>query len=135
VRVGILLASGKHLHDRIMPLRKEVCVHKTSLIPPLCIAVPVPSQESQQSYICVLRVSILHVSTIFRLLWYFFFFHFIQTYLKYKDRIYFCGRTKLESFWCNNMSYVYSLLNYHVGLLNKSHTNLIHGNNSHNMKS
>jgi hypothetical protein len=46
VRVGISLASGKHLHDRIMPLRKEASVHKTSLIPPLCIEVPVPSQES-----------------------------------------------------------------------------------------
>jgi hypothetical protein len=34
-------------------------VHKTSLIPPLFIEVHVPSQESDQSWICVLVVSSL----------------------------------------------------------------------------
>jgi hypothetical protein len=61
MKVGIVLACGKHLHHFI----RKVWTHKTSLTPPLFIEVLVPSQESEQSCICVLRVSILHLSTIF----------------------------------------------------------------------
>ena len=48
----------KHLHDRIISLRREVRAHKTSLTPPLVIEVSVPRQESERLYICVLGVSI-----------------------------------------------------------------------------
>jgi hypothetical protein len=58
--------------------------HKTSLTLPLFIEVPVPSQESEQSCICVLGVVILLLSKIFLLnlitvltMWYFFICHFI----------------------------------------------------------
>ena len=44
---------GKKLHDRIIFLREEVRTYKTSLIPPHFIEVPVPSQEREQSCICV----------------------------------------------------------------------------------
>jgi hypothetical protein len=50
---GILLTCGKNLHDRIISLSGEVCAHKTSLMPPFVIEVAVPSQESEQSCICV----------------------------------------------------------------------------------
>ena len=63
VRVGILLTSGIHLHDHIIQVR----ANKSSLTPPLFIEVPVPSQEIEQSCICVLRVSILLLSTVFLL--------------------------------------------------------------------
>jgi hypothetical protein len=43
------LACGKHLHDRIISLKGEVCANKTSLTPPLCIEVSVPSQECERS--------------------------------------------------------------------------------------
>jgi uncharacterized membrane protein len=50
---------------------------------PLFLEVPVPSQKTEQSCICVLSVSILPVSTIFLLnfgtvptVWYFFVVHF-----------------------------------------------------------
>jgi hypothetical protein len=49
----------KHWHNRIISLSCEVSLHKTSLAPPLCIEVPVPSLESDRSRICVLGVSIL----------------------------------------------------------------------------
>ena len=52
------------MHDRAISLRVVVCGNKTSLTPPLFIEVSVPSQESEWSYICVLRVSILPLSTI-----------------------------------------------------------------------
>jgi hypothetical protein len=45
----------------------ENWAHKTSLIPPLIIEVPVPSQESERSCICVLEVLIFTLSTIFLL--------------------------------------------------------------------
>ena len=45
--VDILLTCGKHLHERIISLREEVWVHKTSLTLPLFIEVSVPSQESE----------------------------------------------------------------------------------------
>ena len=56
----------KYLFNSIS-LRGEVLVHKNSLTPPLFAEVPVPSQESERSCICVLRVLISHISTIFRL--------------------------------------------------------------------
>ena len=59
VRVGILFTCGKHLYDPIISLRKEILVHIISLTLPLFIEVTLPSQESERSYICVLRVSIL----------------------------------------------------------------------------
>jgi hypothetical protein len=40
----------------IMSLRVDVWAHKTSLTPPLYIEVPVPSQESEWSRVCVLVV-------------------------------------------------------------------------------
>jgi hypothetical protein len=42
------LECGKHLHDRIISLKGEVCANKTSLTPPLCIEVSVPSQECER---------------------------------------------------------------------------------------
>jgi hypothetical protein len=48
-----LLPCGKNLHDCIISLRGEVCVHKTSLTPPLFIEVFVSSQTSERSCICV----------------------------------------------------------------------------------
>jgi hypothetical protein len=44
------------LYDRIISLRREVGAHKTSLNSPLFIEVPVPSQESERSYICVIDI-------------------------------------------------------------------------------
>jgi hypothetical protein len=43
----------------------NIQVHKTSLILPLFIEVPVPSQESKRSCICVLGISNLPISAIF----------------------------------------------------------------------
>jgi hypothetical protein len=66
-RVHILLTDRKHLHDLIILLRGgRVSVHKTSLIPPLFIEMPVPNQESEQSWLCmcVLGVSIVSLSII-----------------------------------------------------------------------
>jgi hypothetical protein len=59
-----LLTCEKHLHDRIISLKGEVRSYKTSLTPRLFIEVPVPSQESKRSCICVLVVSSLSLSTI-----------------------------------------------------------------------
>ena len=98
--VSNLFTCGKHLHDRIISLWWEAWDHKTSFIPPFfvialhapsqeseqsCICVlGVSSQESEQSCICVFRVSILPLSTIFLLdieiiltVWYFLISHFI----------------------------------------------------------
>ena len=63
VRVDILLAYGKLLHDHIISLRGEA--HRTSLPLPHFIEVPIPSQESEQSCICGLGVSIFPLSMIF----------------------------------------------------------------------
>ena len=65
VRVDNLLTCGKHLHDCIISLREEIWAQKTSLTLPLFTEVPVPSQESELSHICVLGVSIFPLSTIF----------------------------------------------------------------------
>ena len=63
--VGILLTCIKHLHDHNISLRGEGQEHKTSLTLPLFIEVPVPSQESEQSCICVLGEYILpHVAIV-----------------------------------------------------------------------
>ena len=40
VRLVILLTDGRQLLDKIISLRGEAWVHKTSLTPPLCIEVP-----------------------------------------------------------------------------------------------
>ena len=63
--VGILLTCIKHLHDHNISLRGEGQEYKTSLTLPLFIEVPVPSQESEQSCICVLGEYILpHVAIV-----------------------------------------------------------------------
>jgi hypothetical protein len=64
VRVGIILTYGQHLHDRIISPSGETWVHKTSLTPPIFIEVHITSPESRKSCICVLRVSVLPLSTI-----------------------------------------------------------------------
>lgn len=48
----------------VISVRGEVRGHKTSLTQPLFIEVPLPSQGREWSYICVLGVSSLHLSTI-----------------------------------------------------------------------
>ena len=53
VRMDILLAFGKHLHDRIISLRGDGWSYKTGLTPPLFTEVHIPNQESQWSCICV----------------------------------------------------------------------------------
>jgi len=46
-------SCGKDLHDPIHSLSGEDWTHKTSLTPTLFIYLPVASQESEQSCICV----------------------------------------------------------------------------------
>jgi len=77
----IFLTCAKHSHDFIFSLAWEVLAHKTILAPPSFIEVPVPSQESEWSCICVLGVLILALPTIFLLtfgtvstVWYLFVF-------------------------------------------------------------
>ena len=67
VSVVFLLTYGKHLHDHIISVRGKIWVQKTSLSPPHNIEIPVPSQESEGSCICVFAVSILPLSTILEL--------------------------------------------------------------------
>ena len=75
-------------YDLIISLRGKDWVHITSLALPLVIEVPVSSQESEKSCICVLGVSTLPMSTILMFdvgivptLWYFLFFILIvKTY-------------------------------------------------------
>ena len=52
------------MHDHIVSLGREVSTLKTNLIPSLFIQVHVPNQESAQSSIGVLSVSILAFSSI-----------------------------------------------------------------------
>ena len=61
-----ILNICSNLHDRIMSLRRKVWVDKTSLTPPLFIEVPVPSQESDSSCICVLPISTSLILELFR---------------------------------------------------------------------
>jgi hypothetical protein len=70
-------------------VKKEGLGYKSSLTPPLLIEMTVPSQEIEQSCICVLGVSILFLSTIFLLhfrtvttVWYFLFFYYILEVLR-----------------------------------------------------
>jgi hypothetical protein len=79
----VIVSSENYLHYHTISQTGEVWNHKTSLTSPLFIEAPVPHQESEQSCICVLGVSILPLSAIFRLdlemgltLWYL--FHFIS---------------------------------------------------------
>ena len=55
MRVGILPIGGKQLHDRIISLRDDVLVHKTSLTISLFIEVTVPIQKSGRSCIGMLE--------------------------------------------------------------------------------
>ena len=66
VRVGILFTHGKHSQDCIMSPRGETRIYKTSLFPLLFIEVPVASQESVRSGICVCGIDLSSISTIFR---------------------------------------------------------------------
>jgi len=51
---SVLFTGGKYLNDRIISLIGKVWVHKTSLTRHFFfIEVPVPSPESERSYICV----------------------------------------------------------------------------------
>jgi hypothetical protein len=87
VMVGIL----HHSHVRIISLKEEVWAHTTSLTPPHLIEVPVQSQESERSCICVLGLSILSLFLRFYYIGYgfwncsegivYFIFHFISKYL------------------------------------------------------
>ena len=52
------------MHDRIISLREEVWVHKTNLIPPLFIEVPVSIKESERLCACVFPVLVFPLSTI-----------------------------------------------------------------------
>ena len=55
-----MLTCGKHLHVRIMSLKREVWTHQTGLILSFVfIEVIAQSQETERSCICVLRVSIV----------------------------------------------------------------------------
>ena len=67
MREFVFYSHGKRLHDPIISLRRKVWVHKTGSISPLFIEVPVPSQESEWSCDCVLRLSMLSLSTIWLL--------------------------------------------------------------------
>lgn len=59
VMVDALLTCGKRLYVHIITSRRATWDHMTSLIPPHCIEVPVPSQASLPP--CVLWVSMLHL--------------------------------------------------------------------------
>ena len=54
LRFSILVTCGKHLHDDIISLRREVCAHITSLTPPLSIEIRVPTKKSELSCISVI---------------------------------------------------------------------------------
>jgi hypothetical protein len=72
VRVGILLACGKYLHDHTISLRGEVSAHKINLTPPVFMA-----RQGERSCISVLFIyqlnkwfpmlidELLHASAIF----------------------------------------------------------------------
>ena len=59
-----MLLCEKHLHDPIISIRGEGWIYKTSLTPPLFIEVPVPSQESERSCICLLIILTMPLFTI-----------------------------------------------------------------------
>ena len=62
--IDILFTRAKHLNDFVISLQVEVWGHDTSLNPELCILVPVSSQESERSPICLRGVDIVFVSMI-----------------------------------------------------------------------
>ena len=64
VRVGILLTTANNCMTPSFYLEGRVWAHKTSLIPSLFIEVPVPSQESKWSYICVRCVDFASIYTV-----------------------------------------------------------------------
>ena len=65
VRVKILLACEKHVHDHIILQTGGILAYVT-LIPPPCIEVPVPSQESKPvMYLCVGGIVLESVFAIF----------------------------------------------------------------------
>ena len=56
-KVGILLACGKHVHDRIISLKSQIWAHKTNLSSSLFIKVRVPSQKDEQVvYMCYIVI-------------------------------------------------------------------------------
>jgi hypothetical protein len=61
LRIGGLLACGKHLHDRIISLREDVWDHKISLTLPLFIEVPVPIQTIGSVLPCWQQPSIMEI--------------------------------------------------------------------------
>ena len=63
IHSSISLTHRKHLHDDISSIRGDVLAHKASLNQLSFIKVPLPSQESERSCICVLWVSILPLYT------------------------------------------------------------------------
>ena len=77
--IDILFTRGKHLNDFVISLRVEVWGHDTSLTPELCMLVPVSSQESERSPICLRGVDIFFVSMICLLDFGNVFFHFITS--------------------------------------------------------
>ena len=87
VKVAILLACGKHLHDRIISLRMEACVLNTSLTPPLFIQMPVPIQLSKlhifvcQGYrfcLCFYNFDIWVWNSTDSVVFFFIFFYYIE---------------------------------------------------------
>ena len=61
VMVDVLPTCGKRLYDHIIAQRGAIWDHITSLIPPHCIEVSVPSHESLPPCLCVLWVSMFHL--------------------------------------------------------------------------
>jgi hypothetical protein len=62
LQLHILLRGGMQLHDVIISLRGDFCVHKTSLASPL--AVLVLSQKNDQRCICLLVTLIFDLGTV-----------------------------------------------------------------------
>jgi hypothetical protein len=62
--IDILFTRAKHLNDFVISLQVEIWGHDTSLTPGICILVPVSSQESERSPICLRGVDIVFVSMI-----------------------------------------------------------------------
>jgi hypothetical protein len=56
-RVDILVTRGRHLYDRIIPLKDDIWAHKTRLTPPLLINVRVARRKGERSCIRVLIVN------------------------------------------------------------------------------
>ena len=94
VSACILLTCGKHLYDRIISLRREIWVHKTSLAPPLLMKCMYQTRKVSGHVFCESNVSIFPLSKIFLLdfetvliVWYFLLFF-------YEERLCCLSRTK-----------------------------------------